>query len=169
MFYYLGQAFNFDKYNDTDVDTQMTSYDYGSVMHYEWNAFAINSSGPTIIPTQNSSAFIGQRIRLSPVDILEIQRYYNCVSTPTTTMTTTTTTTRTTTTSQTSTTTSRTTTTSQTTTTTTSATKTTTTSATTTSITTATTTTTTNAGVRNVFQSQIGISIIWLISILHFC
>ncbi|CAF1299048.1 unnamed protein product [Rotaria sordida] len=75
-------AFNFDKYNDTQVDTQMTSYDYGSVMHYERTAFAINSSLPTIIPTQNTSAFIGQRVQLSSIDILEIQRYYGCVSTP---------------------------------------------------------------------------------------
>ncbi|UJR13263.1 hypothetical protein I4U23_000283 [Adineta vaga] len=82
-------AFNFVKYNDTDVDTQMTSYDYGSVMHYERNAFARNISGLTIIPTQNTTAFIGQRIQLSPIDILEIQRYYGCVATPTLTTTTT--------------------------------------------------------------------------------
>ena len=61
----------------------MTPYDYGSVMHYKRDAFAINSSAPTIVPTQNSSAFIGNRVRLSPIDILEIQRYYACVSTPT--------------------------------------------------------------------------------------
>ena len=79
----------------------MTSYDYGSVMHYERNAFAINYSAPTIIPTQNSTAFIGQRIRLSPVDILEIQRYYNCVATPNNVRTTTRTTTTTSTTSRT--------------------------------------------------------------------
>ncbi|CAF2720988.1 unnamed protein product [Rotaria sp. Silwood2] len=75
-------VFNFDKYNYSQVDTLMTSYDYGSVMHYERNAFAINDSGVTIIPTQNASAFIGQRVQLSPIDILEIQRYYGCVSTP---------------------------------------------------------------------------------------
>ncbi|CAF4159525.1 unnamed protein product [Adineta steineri] len=86
------QAFNFVKYNDSQVDVEMTSYDYGSVMHYEWNAFALNSSGPTIIPTQNTSAYIGQRIRLSPVDILAIQRYYGCVPTPNITTTTTSTT-----------------------------------------------------------------------------
>ena len=86
---------NFEKYNDSDVDTQMTSYDYGSVMHYERNAFAINSSAPTIITIQNVTAYIGQRIGLSPVDVLEIQRYYGCVPTPTMTTTTNTVTTTT--------------------------------------------------------------------------
>ena len=76
----LASAFNFDKYNDTEVDTQMTPYDYGSVMHYSANAFAINSSAPTIVAVFNSSANLGQRIQLSPIDILEIQRYYSCAS-----------------------------------------------------------------------------------------
>ncbi|UJR08286.1 hypothetical protein I4U23_012558 [Adineta vaga] len=67
------QTSNFIKYN-SDVDTQMTPYDYGSVMHYGRNAFAINSSGSTIIPIMNDTAFIGQRVQLSPIDILEIQR-----------------------------------------------------------------------------------------------
>ena len=92
-------AFNFDKYNNTQVDTQMTPYDYGSVMHYSANAFAINSSAPTIIAVFNSSANLGQRIQLSPIDILEIQRFYNCVATPTSTTSTSTTSTRTTSTS----------------------------------------------------------------------
>ena len=70
----------------------MTSFDYGSVMHYEWNAFAINYTQPTIIPIKNATAFIGQRIQLSPIDILEIQRYYDCLPTPTSTQSTTTTT-----------------------------------------------------------------------------
>ena len=78
----LASIDNFQKYNVTEVDTLMTSYDYASVMHYDRNAFAINSSAPTIIPTQNRTAFIGQRVRLSPTDILEIQRYYGCVPTP---------------------------------------------------------------------------------------
>lgn len=54
-------------------------------MHYESTAFAIYSNAPTITPTRNTSAFIGQRVRLSPIDILEIQRGYGCVPTITTT------------------------------------------------------------------------------------
>ena len=65
----------------------MTPYDYGSVMHYGATAFAINSSSPTIIPIFNSSANLGQRVSLSPIDILEVQRFYGCVPTPTSTST----------------------------------------------------------------------------------
>ncbi|CAF1462234.1 unnamed protein product [Adineta steineri] len=82
---------DFVKYNASEVNTLMTSYDYASVMHYGWNAFAINASAPTIIPTMNSSAVLGQRVQLSPVDIIEIQRYYGCIPTPYTTNTITTT------------------------------------------------------------------------------
>ncbi|CAF1133490.1 unnamed protein product [Adineta steineri] len=82
---------DFVKFNNSEVETLMTSYDYASVMHYGWNAFAINASVPTIIPTMNSSAVLGQRVQLSPVDIIEIQRYYGCIPTPYTTNTITTT------------------------------------------------------------------------------
>jgi hypothetical protein len=64
-------------------------------MHYPRTAFAINSSGVTITPTQNASAFIGQRVQLSPADILGIQRFYGCIPTTTTTNTATTATTAT--------------------------------------------------------------------------
>ena len=49
-------------------------------MHYSRYAFSMNGK-PTIIPTQNASAVIGQNIGLSPTDILEIQKYYGCVPT----------------------------------------------------------------------------------------
>jgi hypothetical protein len=62
----------------------MTSYDYGSVMHYQRDAFTANGQ-QTIIPTRNASAIIGQRVGMSEIDILEVQRYYGCVPTPTTT------------------------------------------------------------------------------------
>ena len=71
---------NFDKQSESTVDTLQTSYDYESVMHYDSYAFSTNGL-QTIIPTKNSSAFIGQRIGMSPIDILEVQRYYNCVPT----------------------------------------------------------------------------------------
>ena len=118
----------------------MTAYDYGSVMHYGRTSFALNSSGPTIVPTQNSSAFIGQRVQLSPIDILEIQRYYGCVAMPPTTTSTTSTST--------------------------SATTATATSATTMSATT-TTSTTGNTGVRDALQSTLKFYVTCLISIIN--
>ncbi len=78
----LGTESNFAKYGEVDIDLLGTPYDYGSVMHYEANAFSKNGLR-TIVPTQNASAIIGQRVGLSPIDILEVQRYYGCVSTPT--------------------------------------------------------------------------------------
>ena len=78
----LGQEHNFDKHNLSDADTLSTSYDYGSVMHYARDAFSVNGSS-TIIP-KNSAASIGQRITLSPTDILQVQRFYECQTTTTT-------------------------------------------------------------------------------------
>ncbi|CAF4621965.1 unnamed protein product [Rotaria sp. Silwood1] len=76
-----GTEFNFQKYTWEDIDTLMIPYDYGSVMHYQANAFSSNGL-PTIIATKNSSAVLGQRIGMGPSDILEVQRYYGCVPMP---------------------------------------------------------------------------------------
>ena len=54
-------------------------YDYGSIMHYSMYAFAKDRSKPTIVPKQ-SGAVIGQRIRLSDIDVKEIQILYGCVA-----------------------------------------------------------------------------------------
>jgi len=82
----------------------MLPYDYGSVMHYEANAFSANGQ-LTIVPTQNATAVIGQRVGMSEIDVLEVQRYYGCLPTPTATAITSTTTTVTSTSTQASTTT----------------------------------------------------------------
>ena len=72
----LGQEHHFDKYNLSYVDTLNTSYDYGSVMHYPRDAFSANGNF-TIIP-KNPTATIGQRITLSSIDVIEVQRFYEC-------------------------------------------------------------------------------------------
>ena len=49
-------------------------------MHYEANAFSSNGK-LTIVATKNATAVLGQRVGMSPIDILEVQRYYGCVPT----------------------------------------------------------------------------------------
>jgi hypothetical protein len=73
---------NFDKYDNSYVNTQGTSYDYGSVMHYEEYAFSSNGL-PTIEPLQPGVS-IGQRNGMSTIDIQEIRLFYNCSSNGTT-------------------------------------------------------------------------------------
>ena len=59
-------------------------------MHYERDAFSINGL-PTIEPLQ-ANVTIGQRITISPIDVLEVQLFYGCRIASTTSSSTTTTT-----------------------------------------------------------------------------
>ncbi|MPR09288.1 M12 family metallopeptidase [Microvirga tunisiensis] len=52
-----------------------TAYDYGSIMHYETNAFSIDGS-PTIVPKLSFVGEVGQRDGLSPRDIEGIKALY---------------------------------------------------------------------------------------------
>lgn len=45
---FLGNKFNFNKYNRGTIDSLGTKYDYGSVMHYGSKAFSKNGK-PTIV------------------------------------------------------------------------------------------------------------------------
>ena len=56
-----------------------TPYDYPSVMHYEKTAFSSNLL-PTIEPLQ-PNVKIGQRYKLSSIDIQEIRLFYGCTGT----------------------------------------------------------------------------------------
>ncbi|CAF5079994.1 unnamed protein product, partial [Rotaria sp. Silwood1] len=66
----------FQKMDNTRVDTQNTLYDYTSLMHYKSDEFSKNGL-PTIEALQ-PNVKIGQRLYLSATDIQEIQLYYNC-------------------------------------------------------------------------------------------
>lgn len=66
--------FNFDQHI-TDGD-DVGRYDYGSIMHYPRNAFAINPAIDTITPKPDPTVQIGQREKLSAGDIAAINAIY---------------------------------------------------------------------------------------------
>ncbi|CAF2101265.1 unnamed protein product [Rotaria magnacalcarata] len=71
-----GYAFAFDKLTSANSDNQGTPYDYNSIMHYGRTSFSSNGQ-PTMVP-KNPTATIGDRTTLSPIDIQEIQKFYQC-------------------------------------------------------------------------------------------
>ncbi|XP_028622573.1 meprin A subunit alpha [Grammomys surdaster] len=75
---------NFDTYDDNTITDLNTPYDYESVMHYGPFSFNKNESIPTIttkIPEFND--IIGQRLDFSAIDLMRLNRMYNCTSTHT--------------------------------------------------------------------------------------
>ena len=66
----------FTKYTSTNSNTQNTSYDYKSVMHYGKSAFTANGL-PTIVTLQ-ANVKIGQRYFLSSNDIVAVRKFYSC-------------------------------------------------------------------------------------------
>uniref|UniRef100_A0A8C5QDK1 Metalloendopeptidase n=1 Tax=Leptobrachium leishanense TaxID=445787 RepID=A0A8C5QDK1_9ANUR len=53
-------------------------YDYQSVLHYGKYAFANDAGKPTLEPTGNPGAAIGQRVGLSSLDVVKINTLYQC-------------------------------------------------------------------------------------------
>ncbi|XP_040265149.1 embryonic protein UVS.2-like isoform X1 [Bufo bufo] len=53
-------------------------YDYLSVLHYGKFAFASDAGKPTLEPTGNPRALIGQRVGLSSLDVAKINKLYEC-------------------------------------------------------------------------------------------
>jgi len=78
-----GAENNFNK--GTYVDVLGTEYDFNSIMHYPHNGFSVEyNSKSTIRPLTalNKWETMGQRVRLSPHDITEIRKLYQCASGP---------------------------------------------------------------------------------------
>lgn len=65
---------NFDQHI-TDGD-DIGAYDYGSIMHYPRNAFAVNPAVDTITPIPDATVQIGQRTALSAGDISAVNSMY---------------------------------------------------------------------------------------------
>uniref|UniRef100_W5NIB3 Meprin A subunit n=2 Tax=Lepisosteus oculatus TaxID=7918 RepID=W5NIB3_LEPOC len=76
-----GREHNFVKYDDEFITDLNTPYDYESIMHYRPLSFNKNESVPTIttvIPAFND--IIGQRLDFSTLDLVRLNRMYNCTS-----------------------------------------------------------------------------------------
>lgn len=72
---------NFEKVSRDFSTTNGVPYDYWSVMHYGKNAFS-NGNGSTIITKDpRFQDVIGQRLEVSPRDVLELNLLYDCNST----------------------------------------------------------------------------------------
>uniref|UniRef100_A0A0N4Z443 Metalloendopeptidase n=1 Tax=Parastrongyloides trichosuri TaxID=131310 RepID=A0A0N4Z443_PARTI len=66
----------YNMYSSSQVITHNLKYDYGSLMHYRYNAFS-NGRGHTIIPKDtNYFNTIGQRIELGFNDVKNLNLYY---------------------------------------------------------------------------------------------
>uniref|UniRef100_A0A914XHD7 Metalloendopeptidase n=1 Tax=Plectus sambesii TaxID=2011161 RepID=A0A914XHD7_9BILA len=71
----------FLKSNKREVTDLGSPYDYGSIMHYPWNAFASDDTQPTITKMDGSTKGFGQRVGFSPIDLYELNKLYNCPGT----------------------------------------------------------------------------------------
>ncbi len=75
---FSGYESGFEKLSEAKNDLQKTCYDYGSVMHYARDTWAIDSN--TILPCDASQySLIGQRDGMSPMDIERVRLLYGCV------------------------------------------------------------------------------------------
>ncbi|CAH1257391.1 ASTL [Branchiostoma lanceolatum] len=70
------EQYNFDK--QTDTRTQGMSYDYGSVMHYESDAFSANGRDTIIPKLPLNGIVLGDANELSSLDIQKINKLYDC-------------------------------------------------------------------------------------------
>ncbi|XP_056401096.1 embryonic protein UVS.2-like [Hyla sarda] len=77
MYQYISpdDAPNFDKEDSNNLGLE---YDYGSVMHYDNDAFSNTSGQPTIVPKPDPNVPIGQRDGISPLDMSKINKLYQC-------------------------------------------------------------------------------------------
>ncbi|XP_057290143.1 astacin-like metalloprotease toxin 5 [Hydractinia symbiolongicarpus] len=70
--------FAFKKYSHSKIDSLGSPYDYGSIMHYEWNAFSKIPLVQRTIRSKQKGKSLGQRSHISVQDAWQINKYYNC-------------------------------------------------------------------------------------------
>uniref|UniRef100_A0A914UP75 Metalloendopeptidase n=1 Tax=Plectus sambesii TaxID=2011161 RepID=A0A914UP75_9BILA len=73
-------SFNKLPWSEVDETVKQTRYDYGSVMHYGWDAFSKGKSKLKTLEALDASALsvMGQRTSLSYSDIKKINVFYGC-------------------------------------------------------------------------------------------
>ena len=82
MFYFNfheGSEYNFEKYSHQEADLLGLPYDYKSVMHYGRTSASKNGK-PTMLAIGKKDLELGNSKTLTPTDILQINRLYECES-----------------------------------------------------------------------------------------
>ncbi|XP_067928524.1 bone morphogenetic protein 1-like [Watersipora subatra] len=78
----IGQHYNFNEMPEGEVDSLGEEYDYESIMHYARNTFSRGPYDDTIVPKKKlpngNPVEIGQRLKLSPGDIVQANKLYSC-------------------------------------------------------------------------------------------
>ncbi len=72
-----GYEFNFDKKEESLIDSQGVGYDYNSIMHYDRDSFA-TFIGFDTMRARDPTIPIGMARELSELDIIQTNRLYNC-------------------------------------------------------------------------------------------
>lgn len=75
-----GLWYNFKKYQPGQADTLGEPYDKSSIMHYGNYAFSNRRGQKTIVSKSNPNEVLGQRRKLSDIDIRQLRKYYRCQS-----------------------------------------------------------------------------------------
>ena len=73
----IAKRHNFNKYNDSKVDSLNSTYDYKSFMQYSKKAFGINGT-ITLDPTQKDIFQLGQRVGFTESDQHQAMTLYRC-------------------------------------------------------------------------------------------
>lgn len=76
-----GMENNFERYTQSQIETFNEPYDYGSIMHYQNDAFSTNGK-PTIRPSlagyEGWERYMGRLDEMSEGDIRKLKKYYQC-------------------------------------------------------------------------------------------
>ena len=70
--------YNFNKVTEK-TDGHGEEYDYGSIMHYPLDAFAVNPAHQTLIPLRSLNGKVPY-VKLSDSDVTQANRMYKCMS-----------------------------------------------------------------------------------------
>ncbi|XP_017002832.2 seminal metalloprotease 1 [Drosophila takahashii] len=73
-----GHEKNFVKYEEDVVGSFDQPYDYGSILHYSSLAFSINGEETIIALKPEGQAMMGQRLKMSEIDIKRLNTMYKC-------------------------------------------------------------------------------------------
>eukprot|EP00112_Aurelia_sp_Birch-Aquarium-sp1_P014794 Seg3210.1 transcript_id=Seg3210.1/GoldUCD/mRNA.D3Y31 product="Zinc metalloproteinase nas-6" protein_id=Seg3210.1/GoldUCD/D3Y31 len=73
-------AYNFDKYSHQEADTLNLPYDYKTIMHYGKYQGSLYTGKPTMLAIGKKDLKLGGSQELTPTDIIQLNRLYNCKS-----------------------------------------------------------------------------------------